>query len=206
MPELAERIASRPGLEQSSLAPLFPFLPATARENVIEAFQREGSRRRPLTRETQITAPHLALAFLETAALSRASDDLASGLARVIGIPETEALRIVREPSGETLAVTLIAIGMPADQAARVLMFAVAGLGESVEGLRRLMRIVETLPRVAATRVVRAFAPSRHTTTQPRHAGLFSPSAPARPQGLSQRREGHAVASDTRRGGTSEEV
>jgi uncharacterized protein (DUF2336 family) len=190
VPDLADRIASRRGIEPAWLAPLFLVLPGPARASVLEAYRRHASDRRPLTRETQLAAPQLVLALIETAALSRATEDLAIGLARILGIDGGDALRIVREPSGEALALALIAVGMPSDQAARVLMFTVRQFSESADGLRRLVQLMDTMPRSAATRIVRAFAPPLESERQARHEGVFSPSSPVRPKGQAQRREG----------------
>jgi uncharacterized protein (DUF2336 family) len=189
IPDLADRIASRRGIEPAWLAPLFLVLPGPARASVVEAYRRHASERRPLTRETQLAAPQLVLALIETAALSRATEDLAIGLARILGIDGGDALKIVREPSGEALALALIAVGMPSDQAARVLMFTVRQFSESADGLRRLVQLMDTMPRSAATRIVRAFAPPLESERQARHGGVFSPSSPARPKGQAQRRD-----------------
>jgi uncharacterized protein (DUF2336 family) len=199
VPDLAARIAARRGVEPAWLAPLFLVLPGPARASVLDAYRRHASDRRPLTRETQLAAPQLVLALMENAALSRATDDLAIGLARVLGIDGGDALRIVRESSGEALALALIAVGMPSDQAARVLMFTVRQFSESAEGLRRLVELMETMPRSAATRIVRAFAPPLESDRQPRHEGVFAASSPARPKGQGQRRDG-GKESDRREG------
>jgi uncharacterized protein (DUF2336 family) len=199
VPDLADRIASRRGIEPAWLAPLFLVLAGPARASVVEAYRRHASDRRPLTRETQLAAPQLVLTLIETAALSRATEDLAIGLARILGIDGGDALKIVREPSGEALALALIAVGMPADQAARVLMFTVRQFSESADGLRRLVQLMDTMPRSAATRIVRAFAPPLEGERQTRHEGVFSTSTPARPKSQAQRRDG-ATAIERRDG------
>ena len=205
IPDLADRIASRRAVDPAWLAPLFLALSPQRRIAVVEAYSRDAADRRPLTRETQFAAPQLVLALIETAALSRATEDLAIGLARILGIDGGDALRIVKEPSGDALALALVAIGMPSDQAARVLMFTVRHVGESVDGLRRLVHLIDSVPRSAATRIVRAFAPSHERLGQPRHESVFSPANHARAKGRAQRRDGGAIRAAERREGTRDE-
>src|SRR5262249_6665531 len=110
-------------------------------------------------------------------------------IAAALGSEDAAAARIVADPTGEALALTLIAIGMPTDQAARVLMFAVRLAGESIEAMRRLVECLDGVPRAAATRIVRAMAASASRQSAARHEAVFADTGAPRGKSALVRRE-----------------
>lgn len=190
LPDLASRLSRRRDVQAPWLAPLFLDLERSSRMAVLAGSKAESHALRPRTRESQISAPQLVLDAIEHAALSRNPADVGIGLADLLDLDGAIAARIVSDASGEPLAVTLAAIGMPVDQAARVLIFtAPATPDDAVERIRRLVQIVETVPRMAATRLVRAFTLTSIRQVHARHEMLFAEPGQARSKAPARRRE-----------------
>jgi uncharacterized protein (DUF2336 family) len=179
VPGLASRIAGRRGIAADWLGPLFLELGASERAHVVAAYRADGAAHRLTLREAQVAAPPLVLEALEYAALTRNPADLATGLAELLGLDAALAMRLVRDPSGEALALSLVAIGMPPDQSARVMMFANSEAGQSIERMRNLAGLTESMPRHAAMRLVRAFTASS-APSGGRHEAVFSEAGSAR--------------------------
>jgi hypothetical protein len=187
-PSLAELLAARGGVKAEWLAPIFLELDEAVRATVLTAFGHVDQAKRPVPREALILAPKLVLDALESAALSRDLDGLAGGIAQLFGMTPDTALRIVRDRTGEALTVTLIAIGVPVDQATRILMFANTEAGSSFQHMRKLVGLVETLPRNAATRLARLFSETLTEATPVRHEPVFVETQPVRARKQSRRR------------------
>ena len=193
-PSLAELLAAREGVKAEWLAPIFLELDEAVRSTVLTAFSEVDQAKRPVPREALILAPKLVLDALESAALSRDLEALGGGIAQLFGMNADTAMRIVADQGGEALTVTLIAIGVPLDQAIRILMFANNAAGASFEQMRRLVRLVETLPRNAATRLARLFSETLTETPPVRHEPIFVETQPVRARKQSRRR---AAAKET---------
>ncbi|MDQ0469714.1 DUF2336 domain-containing protein [Labrys wisconsinensis] len=179
IPGLATRLATRRGVKAQWLAPLFLDLDAQARAAVIEAFRGAPHAARFATREAQIFAPQLVLDAVEAAAMSRRTGEVAATLQDLLDIGAETAERIVHDPSGEALALALTAIGMPGAQAERLLMFVNEEAGRSVLRLRALSLLMETVPRAAATRLMRMATAS--AGGRGRHEPIFAEPARERP-------------------------
>jgi uncharacterized protein (DUF2336 family) len=177
-PDLAQRIACRTGIRPSWLAPLFLDLDRGWRIAILDALRSDAGARRSTTREAQLVVPKLVLESIEFAALSRRLEDVALALAQLLDISGERAARIVLDPAGEALTVTLIAIGMSPEQTGRILMFCNEGAGQSVDRLRELAVLADTLPRLVAVRLVRAFTAAPRIAGG-RHETVFSESTPA---------------------------
>ena len=198
-PDMAMRLARRRGVEPAWLGPVFLALDAEARTGVVEAYRLDADARRTATRESLIAPPVLVLDALEFAALSRRPADLATGLGEVLEIGESLALRLVGDIEGDPLALALIAIGMPPDQAARVIMFASPAAGELVERMRALSLLMDRTPRLAAARLVRSMTTQAATPAPGRHEPVFAEGNPARPKSTGKRRDKAPAGRDTGR-------
>ena len=187
-PGLAGLLAQRSGVKAEWLAPIFLDLEGDVRTRVMESFIQADPTSRPLPREALILAPKLVLDALEAAALSRETEALAHNIASLFGMSEETALRIVTDRTGEALALTLVAIDVPIDQATRILMFANSEAGASFTHMRALVRLVETMPRSAATRLARLFSETLAETATARHEPVFVDTQPARPRKNTRRR------------------
>jgi len=186
-PSLGAILSARSGVKAEWLAPIFLELDQAVRATVLRAFTTSEQADRPMPREALVIAPKLVLDALESAALSRDLEALAGGIAQIFGMAADMATRIVTDRTGEALTVTLVAIGVPLDQATRILMFANSEAGGSLERMRLLVRVVDTLPRNAATRLLRAFSETL-AEAPARHEPIFSDSKPARPRTPVRRR------------------
>ena len=187
-PSLAEILAARDGVRAEWLAPIFLELDETARATVLAAFGEADQANRLVPREALVLAPKLVLDALESAALSRDLEALAGGIAQLFGMGADMALRIVTDRTGEALTLTLVAVGMPVDQATRVLMFANSEAGASFTTMRRLVHLVETTPRSAATRLARLFSKTHTEAAAPRHEPIFVETQPVRARKSPRRR------------------
>jgi uncharacterized protein (DUF2336 family) len=179
-PGLAQTLSRRPGVKAEWLAPIFLELDEAVRTTVLDAFAASDQADRPVPRDALIVAPKLVLDALESAALARDLPALAGGVAQLFGMRADVALRIVNDRTGEALAVALVAIDVRVDQATRILMFANAEAGASYERMRKLVRLVETLPRSTATRLVRLFSEAPSDVPAARHEPVFVETMPAR--------------------------
>jgi uncharacterized protein (DUF2336 family) len=199
-PDLAARLAQRRGVEPAWLGALFLLLDRDRRAAMVEAFRAEVELRRAATRDSLIALPAALLAAIESAALSRRRDALVGCLADALDVEPALGRRILDDEGGEPLALTLVAIGMPGDQAARVLMFACPAAGESVERLRALSLMMELTPRLAAARLVRAMIGGGAAATAARHEQLFAEAKAQRLPAQGQpRREAPSSARETGR-------
>jgi len=98
---------------------------------------------------------------------------LAEDLMDALGCDPDIASRIVADPSGEPLAVTLAALGAPNDVCVRLLTARDMAEGPDYPRLGALARLQGALSPVAASAVVRAFlgqdgSPAMHSATAPR--------------------------------------
>jgi uncharacterized protein (DUF2336 family) len=76
---------------------------------------------------------------------------------------------ILRDKSGEPLAVALAALGMPAAEAARIFLSSEPGISHSVDRVRTLTRITSDLPVNAARRLMSAMLGQPLAGDEPRH-------------------------------------
>jgi len=178
-PGLAGLLAQRSSVKAEWLAPIFLELDQDVRAKVMEAFIQADPASRPLPREAMIIAPRLVLDALEAAALSRETQTLAQAIAPLFGMSTEMALRVVTDRTGEALALALVAIDVPLDQATRILMFANGEAGSSFTHMRALVRLVETMPRSAATRLARLFTETLAEAAPARHEPVFVDTQPA---------------------------
>jgi uncharacterized protein (DUF2336 family) len=98
------------------------------------------------------------IARLERLALEREPELFISALALLLGCSRDLAERIVREPSGEPLAVALAAIDAPQDVAVRILISGDLQSGAKYTRLGSLIRLGVGLNPAAARRVIAALA------------------------------------------------
>jgi len=114
-----------------------------------------------------------AVSALERHGLEGEEGLLAEDLMDALGCDPDIASRIVADPSGEPLAVTLAALGAPNDVCVRLLTARDMAEGPDYPRLGALARLQGALSPVAASAVVRAFlgqdgSPAMHSATAPR--------------------------------------
>jgi uncharacterized protein (DUF2336 family) len=93
--------------------------------------------------------PH-ACERLEAAAFAHNGREFAQHLARSLHIAPAQALRIVRDESGETIVVAAKALQMPAEMLQRILLFLNPVIGQSVERVLALAELYEEITLQAA--------------------------------------------------------
>ncbi|WP_294540560.1 DUF2336 domain-containing protein [uncultured Rhodoblastus sp.] len=99
-----------------------------------------------------------AAARLESCALRRKRSALALTLAEILGCDQFRARKIVGDEGGDALTLAFIAIGLPREAAARILLAAFPKVALSVGAFARTMALYARLPRREASRIVAAFA------------------------------------------------
>lgn len=201
LPGLADGMANHAGVEPEWLAPVFLSLSPARRGIVTDAFCAPEQSTRPLAREATVSAPQLMLDALEAAALARDTPALAGGLAQIFDMDAETAMRVVGDEGGEPLAVVLAAAGMPPEQAARVLIFSNGQPGTSYALTRRLMDLMQALPRNAATRLARLFTGTSAEARSSRHEPAFAEARLSRPTGKASVQRGASPALDKTRPG-----
>jgi hypothetical protein len=105
---------------------------------------------------------------LEMAALSHRHDQFAQDLVKLLDISREQALRIMRDESGEPIVVAAKALGMPSAILQRILLFVNPSVGESVERVYNLATLYIEMDRQAAEYMVaiwRATRPARSTSS-----------------------------------------
>jgi hypothetical protein len=102
---------------------------------------------------------------LEMAALSHRHDQFAQDLVKLLDISREQALRIMRDESGEPIVVAAKALGMPSAILQRILLFVNPSVGESVERVYNLATLYIEMDRPAAEYMMaiwRATRPARN--------------------------------------------
>ncbi len=102
---------------------------------------------------------------------------VASGLGA--GISDTES--IFDDPFGEPLALSLAAMNVSAETAARVFMLLDPQIAHSVDRVRALCRLVEAVSPATARAIVDAMIPTRDAPRRRVHAPVADPTAAATP-------------------------
>ena len=93
---------------------------------------------------------------LEFAVIAGAAGDFAESLGAALGVEAELAERIAADPTGEPLAVALVAIGAPRDLAVRIMTARDMREGEGFPRIHALARFSDRLSIAAAQRVVEA--------------------------------------------------
>jgi hypothetical protein len=115
---------------------------------------------------TSATVAQSAFDRLEMAALSHRHDQFAQDLVKLLDISREQALRLMRDESGEPVVVAAKALGMPSAILQRILLFVNPSVGESVERVYHLATLYIEMDRQAAEYMVaiwRATRPARST-------------------------------------------
>lgn len=180
--DMGRVLSTRSDVDAAWLAPFFLDLDAATRVRIVEAVVAEIQTARISPREAHVVAATADLDALEQAALSRNTIEMADRLQALFGFDAPIAARMVADPGGDALALSLIASGMAADQAGRILMF-VCPQAASVSQMRHLTLMLETVPRIAATRLVRAMSRTAAPHSMPRHEPIFVESSSPRLHG-----------------------
>ena len=97
-------------------------------------------------------------ARVEAAALTRKRAAFARILAEKLRCDQLLARRIVDDEAGDALALAFVAIGLAPDAAARLLLGAFPGVAQSPEAFAHAIRLVKTIPRRVALRMIDAMA------------------------------------------------
>jgi uncharacterized protein (DUF2336 family) len=98
-----------------------------------------------------------AAARLEACALLRKRSSFARALAEILGCDHWRARKIVEDEGGDALTLAFIAIGLPQESGARILLVAFPKVALSVEAFKRVMALYARLPRREAARIVADF-------------------------------------------------
>jgi hypothetical protein len=93
---------------------------------------------------------------LETTALRQKRTSFALALSDVLGCDALCARRIVEDESGDALALAFLAIGLPAEAAARIFLAAFPKIGLSPDVFIADMKRIATTPRRDAARIIAA--------------------------------------------------
>ena len=105
---------------------------------------------------------------LEMAALSRRDGALARALSETFRISAATAERIASDPHGEPLVVAARALDVGREAATRILLFAHASVGTSVQRVHGLTALYDVLPRVAALTLVESWQAADRAAAKPR--------------------------------------
>jgi hypothetical protein len=151
---LARALLSRatPGVEY---APLFLEASSSQRAHILFAAQRADLGAHPNSSFARIDYPRIAL--LERHALERQSEMFTGELAEALDCEPALAARIIRDPFGEPLAVTLAALNAPNDASVRILTACDMAEGSDYPRISALARLQGALSPAAAGTVVAAF-------------------------------------------------
>ncbi len=95
------------------------------------------------------------LARLELCALHRHSPAFHHTLAHLLSCDLAMARRIAEDKGGEPLALALVAVGMPGENAARIFLAGFPEIGGARQKFCSIMRIINGTPRRAAARMIR---------------------------------------------------
>lgn len=162
-PDATERLASR-NSDADELNELFFAAPATERRLILLNLEFVGppEPRQPTARE------RIASYLLEAAALAHNNEEFVQQLGRSLRIGREQALRIIRDASGEPLVVAAKALRMPSDMLQRILLFLNPVIGHSVERVHGLARLYDAMTPQAADHLVavwRKLRPSQRAET-----------------------------------------
>jgi uncharacterized protein (DUF2336 family) len=105
------------------------------------------------------------LARLELCALQRHSPAFHYTLAHLLSCDASMARRIAEDKGGEALALALVALRMPAENAARIFLTGFPEIGGARQKFCAIMRIVNGTPRRAATGMIRTIIEAYSVTT-----------------------------------------
>lgn len=167
---LAELLASRAG-DPLAIAPLFPLVSPTQRRRMIDAVRRMDLGRRDWGRPDR--APALTLDRLDRLVLGGEWDGFDHLVALTLGCDHRVIQPLLHDGTGDILALALTAIGMPAASAARAFILGEPRIGHSVATVRRLTRLVDTVPAGAARRLIGAMIDGR--PEEPRRSSTGMP-------------------------------
>ncbi len=150
---LAQVLAGR-ACDPLDLAPLFPLVDADTRADIIEATLRSELGRRQWGRLDGTTAADLE----RMDRLMRAGDrdGFETALCAALNVDGGRLLPLIADEGGEVLALALAAAGMSPELAARIFILGDPRIGRSVDKVRALTQIVETVSAHAARRLIDA--------------------------------------------------
>lgn len=184
LPELAASLAQHPAVQTAWLAPFLLSLDADLRRTVIAAVQAERHPEPLPAQDLQPSVPAAGSALarfdaLERDALLGRRTALALKLAEALSIPGALADRIIADPQGTAFALALVSIGVPVEQASKILLALTPAAQASLAGLRDLVSLMEGTPRAVAGLMVRlaTAAPARGPG---RHRPVFAEGNPVR--------------------------
>jgi uncharacterized protein (DUF2336 family) len=170
---LARLLLARRDIDLADLAPLYLSADAETRQAIREAVGRESTGGRPHEQPPRV--PDAAdTALIETVAASGQPDMLADALALAFGIGLAQAKKLVEEPSGEALAIALVAAGLSCEAIGRVLLCAKPPIAASVPRFFALVELAGDMSRAAALRLTAAMTSAQPAETA-RHAAYLAP-------------------------------
>lgn len=140
---------------------------------------------------------------LEVAALARNSFEFATILVGTLGIAQTLAERIARDPSGEPLIVAARALAMPSDILQRIILFLNPEIGHSVQRVYDLVRLHDEIAPETAMRLLAIWRNASASAFLPRHQSYLYNDEPGRARmqpAADARRAAPRPAERTRRG------
>ena len=120
------------------------------------------------------------LAQLEHLAIARQIDLFELGVSEALGCDLPIAEAIVRDRSGEPLALALAALGAPDDMALRILVASDIHYGVEASRVAALSRLRDAMSMAAAQRVVAAIT-GKHSTKRTSYRSVFDATANAAP-------------------------
>ncbi|NBN62915.1 DUF2336 domain-containing protein [Pannonibacter tanglangensis] len=170
MDRLGPLLAERNLLPSDLLLARFPTLDPVNRQRALAAAGLRALADRARQGPPRLPRPLLSSALLQklsATALACGPEAFAGDLSRLLDLDGDFSLSIVADASGESLAVALKALGMPAADTASILV-RLAGASLSLEALRAALRLHETLGLAAAQLLVatwRQHAPAEGTAT-----------------------------------------
>ncbi len=151
--DLAERLAAREG-DPLATAPLFALVSPRQRRRIVDAVRRHELGRRPWGRPDRATVA--TLERLDRLVLGGEWDVFEDTLCLALGERHRALRPLLRDGTGDILALALAAVGATADLAARVFILGDPAIGRSVSAVRRLTTMVDTLAPAAARRLLEA--------------------------------------------------
>jgi uncharacterized protein (DUF2336 family) len=147
----------------------------------------------------RVSRDPLACERLEAAALARNGREFVQHLARSLHIAPGQALRIVRDDSGEPIVIAAKTLHMPPDMLQRILLFLNPSVGHSVERVHALATLYDEMTFPAAEHMLalwQSLRPSErgHGVHQPVH---WNDETTARPRAASVLSRNPAMARPT---------
>lgn len=113
-----------------------------------------------------------AIRRLEATALARNIGEAVRILEQTFGLSRVQAMRVVRDSSGEPMLVAAKALAMPADMLQRMILFLHPAVGHSVQRVYELARLYDEMTTGAALRLLAIWR-----DTHPKRRRVISPSA-----------------------------